>query len=187
MNTEHRPLRFKELEMKKLSALLPVLCLLACLTACVRPQTPKEQETVGLPAIPEPTEAPFSALYYERDPGRPVILDGLAVTKETYGQVMGKDLEKGIYTYIMKEGLRTPTELRYGYSEIALDEVIDESRSYTVWVLLRPYSMYAFSNVFLKSGDKLMMYYSEGGELYLSVDHGDADTRSYCAVLVFIA
>ena len=171
--------------MKKLLAILPALCLLICLASCAIPRRlPAETEALT-EASPEPTEPAFSMLYYEVDLGRAVYIDGLAVTKETYGQVMSKGFEEGIETYVMKERLCSPTELRYGCFEIELDEVLDETRSYTVWVQLRSASMYVFSNVFLRSGDKLMIT-SPNERMYLVVDHGDADTRRYCSKLVWI-
>lgn len=126
---------------------------------------------------------PFT-LYYERNPSVPLYLEGIAVTKETMHQIMNNS---GWEIQLLQKSLVLPNEIRHDYLEINLDAVLEESCSYTIWGLFRPYSMYAFNNVFLRSGDTLSLYSPNEKDIFLTVEHSDGETRDYLAVLVFIA
>ena len=137
-------------------------------------------ETMLRSTAPKP-----SMIFYERNPRVSFYLDGLAITSETMGQIMkGIEMSHRIQQLI-EEDLCTPKEIRHDYYEIYLNKSIEEMQSYTLWMLFRPYSMYAFNNVFLSDGDKLSLYSSNDG-LFLLVEHSSGESMNYRGVLVFI-
>ncbi len=166
--------------LRAFSVLLIIVLLFPC---CSSNTSNVSKNSVSTVSAEETSDFVAPVVYYERNPSVSLYLEGIAVTKETMRQIIHNS---GWEKQILEERLVLPNEIYHDNFEICLDVSLEESSSYTIWGLFRPYSLYAFNNVFLIPGDKMSLYSPNEKDIFLTVKHSNGETRDYLAVLVFI-